>query len=61
MYRMIKFTSYFLNGYLFKFVEKKLNIGLQDVRNVWLVEPEPVQLTVAVHRGNLVYRVPVSC
>jgi hypothetical protein len=37
-----------------KYVHLKLNIGLQDVRNMWLLEPEPVQLTVAVHRGSLV-------
>jgi hypothetical protein len=43
-----------------KYVHLKLNIGLKDVRNVWLLEPEPVQLTVAVHRGSLVYRMPVS-
>jgi hypothetical protein len=43
-----------------KYVHLKLNIGLQDVKNVWLLEPEPVQLTVAVHRGSLVYRMPVS-
>ncbi len=37
-----------------------LNIGMYNLKNVWLLEPEPLQLTVSVYRGNLIYRVPVT-
>ncbi|MEO6330310.1 MAG: hypothetical protein ABIO55_15355 [Ginsengibacter sp.] len=37
-----------------------LNIGLQDIRSVWLLTNTPVKLTTTLHRGNLVFRIPVS-
>jgi hypothetical protein len=35
-----------------------LNIGLQDVRNAWLMNETPVKLITTLHQGNLVYRIP---
>ena len=40
---------------LIKYIHPLLNIGFVNVREVWLLHPEPVRLAVSVHRGNLVY------
>jgi len=45
---------------LIKYIHPRLNIGIVNVREVWLLNPEPVRLAVSVHRGNLVYRLPVT-
>ncbi len=37
-----------------------LKIGMQDIRNLWLLEPVPVKLINSLHQGNLVYRIPRS-
>jgi hypothetical protein len=39
-----------------------LNIGLQDVRNAWLLENNqpPVKLKTIIYQGLLAYRLPVS-
>lgn len=37
-----------------------LNIGMQDIRNLWMLGPEPVKLITTLHQGNLVYRIPGS-
>ena len=37
-----------------------LKIGVEDVRNVWLLGDSPVKLTTCIHRGALVFRWPVS-
>jgi hypothetical protein len=39
-----------------------LNIGLQDVRNAWLLESNqpPVKLKTIIYQGLLTYRLPVS-
>lgn len=42
------------------YIHPFLHIGMADVKNVWLLEPAPVKLSVAVHQGNLVYRLPIS-
>jgi hypothetical protein len=36
------------------------NIGLQNVRNAWLLNKSPVKLTTTTYRGNLIFRIPVS-
>jgi hypothetical protein len=36
------------------------NIGLQDVRNAWLLNQPPVKLKTIAYRGNLVFRIPGS-
>jgi hypothetical protein len=38
----------------------ELKIGLQDVRNAWLLAEQPIKLTCSLHQGNLTYRIPVS-
>jgi hypothetical protein len=40
----------------------KYSIGLEDVRNAWLIEKdkEPVKLKTIIYQGQLVYRLPVS-
>jgi hypothetical protein len=37
-----------------------LRIGLEDIRNAWLLLASPVKLTTTLHRGDLVFRIPVS-
>lgn len=41
-----------------KYYHPGLNIGMENLKSVWLPEEEPVQLSVTVYRGNLVYRFP---
>jgi hypothetical protein len=43
-----------------RYFHPQLKIGLQDIRNAWLLSSPFVKLTTAIHRGNLVYRVPGS-
>jgi hypothetical protein len=35
-------------------------VGIQDIRNAWLLKNNPVKLITTLHRGNLVFRVPGS-
>jgi hypothetical protein len=41
-----------------KYFNPLLKIGMQDIRQVWLLNNEPIKLITTVHQGNLVYRVP---
>ncbi len=45
-----------------KYYHAALNIGLQDVRNAWLLENNqpPVKLKTIIYQGLLTYRLPVS-
>ena len=43
-----------------KYYHPTLNIGMQDIRNVWLLESTPVKLQTVLHRGALAYRFPQS-
>jgi hypothetical protein len=43
-----------------RYVNPRLNIGLQDVRNAWLLSEKPVKLITTIHQGSLVYRLPGS-
>jgi hypothetical protein len=43
-----------------KYFHPVYNIGLQDIRNAWLLEKEPVKLKTTIYRGNLIFRFPVS-
>jgi hypothetical protein len=45
---------------IIKYFHPGLKLGFQDIRNVWLVEAKPVKLITTLHRGNLVFRFPVS-
>jgi hypothetical protein len=36
------------------------NVGLQDIRNAWLLNEPPVKLTTTTYRGNLIFRMPGS-
>ena len=36
------------------------NIGLQDIRNAWLLDKIPVKLKTTTYRGILIYRIPGS-
>jgi hypothetical protein len=51
--KLIIAIKYFHQGY---------NIGLEDVRNAWLLSSieNPVQLKTTIHQGHLHYRLPVS-
>jgi hypothetical protein len=42
------------------YVHPGLGIGLQNIRNAWLLENKPVKLTTTLHRGSLIYRIPGS-
>lgn len=43
--------NYFHPGY---------NIGLQDIRNAWLLSSPPIRLHTCIYRGNLIFRIPVA-
>lgn len=43
-----------------RYVHPVLNLGMQDIKTVWLLGNEPVQLITTLHQGNLVYRIPGS-
>ena len=45
-----------------KYFHPDLKIGLEDVRNAWLLleNKSPVQLKTIIHQGHLHYRLPVS-
>jgi hypothetical protein len=43
-----------------KYFHPGLNLGVQDVRNIWLLANPPVKLTTSLHRGSLVFRLPGS-
>ncbi len=45
-----------------KYFHPGLNIGLEDVRNAWLISGNetPVHLKTTIHQGHLHYRLPVS-
>lgn len=34
------------------------NLGMVDIRNVWLLGSQPVRINTALHRGALVFRLP---
>ncbi len=36
------------------------NIGLQDIRNAWLLNKPPVKLTTTTYRGSPIFRIPGS-
>lgn len=45
-----------------KYFHPKYCIGLEDVRNAWLLREgqEPVKLKTIIYQGQLTYRLPVS-
>lgn len=43
-----------------KYIHPALNLGIEDIRNVWLLSATPVKLTTNIHQGSLVFRIPVS-
>ncbi len=43
-----------------KYIHPVLNIGIQDIRNVWVLNPVPIKLITSTHRGTLVFRIPGS-
>lgn len=47
---------------LIKYVNPKYQIGLEDIRNAWLLEngAAPVKLKTIIYQGRLAYRLPVS-
>jgi hypothetical protein len=45
---------------IIKYFHPGYNIGLQDIRNAWLLGRSPVKLKTTTYRGNLIFRVPGS-
>jgi len=45
-----------------KYYHPILRIGLEDVRNAWLLsrDSKPIQLKATIHQGLLSYRIPIS-
>jgi hypothetical protein len=43
-----------------KYVHPELGLAVQDIRNIWLLNPLPVKLVTTLHRGSLSFRMPVS-
>jgi hypothetical protein len=48
--------------YTIKYFHPGLTIGLEDVKNAWLLLPgkQPLKLKTIIHQGNLSYRLPGS-
>jgi hypothetical protein len=46
--------------HVIKYFYAGLNMGLQDIRNAWLLGNPPIKLQVSLHRGGLVYRLTGS-
>ncbi len=46
--------------HIIKYFHPGLNVGLQDIRNAWLLSNPPVKLQITLHRGTLAYRLPGS-
>ena len=51
---------HFFETITIRYYHPELKIGLEDVRNAWLLAEQPIKLACAIHLGGLVYRVPVS-
>ena len=45
---------------IIKYFNPQYNIGLQDIRNAWLLSKPPTKLTTTIYRSSLIYRFPVS-
>jgi len=45
---------------IIRYYNPGLNIGLQDIRNAWLLHPKPLKLPATIYRGTLVFRLPGS-
>jgi hypothetical protein len=45
---------------IIKYFHPVYNIGLEDIRNAWLLDKPPVKLKTTIYRGNLVFRIPGS-
>jgi hypothetical protein len=45
---------------IIKYFQPIYNIGLQDIRNAWLLGRPPVKLKATTYRGNLIFRIPGS-
>lgn len=45
---------------IIRYINPVYNIGLQDIRNAWLLHKPPVKLTTTTYRGTLVFRIPGS-
>jgi hypothetical protein len=45
---------------IIRYYHPTLNIGLEDIKSAWLLIASPVKLITTLHRGNLVFRIPVS-
>jgi hypothetical protein len=45
---------------IIKYFHPIYNIGLQDIRNAWLLDKTPAKLKTTTYRGNLIYRIPGS-
>jgi hypothetical protein len=43
-----------------KYVHPAIGLAVQDIRNIWLLNPVPVKLTTTLHRGSLSFKMPVS-
>ncbi len=43
-----------------KYMHPGLNLGMQDIRNVWLLTNVPEKLSTSIHQGNLIFRFPLS-
>jgi hypothetical protein len=43
-----------------KYIHPVFNIGVENIRSVWLLSATPSKLTNTVHQGNLIFRVPLT-
>jgi hypothetical protein len=43
-----------------KYIHPALNVGIENIRSVWLLSATPSKLTASIHQGNLIFRIPVT-
>lgn len=54
--KLINFQSKLEQKILLKYLNTQLNIGMFDVKNVYLLSESPIKLIPEVYKGKLVYR-----
>lgn len=53
---MYFYTMHLFETITIRYNNPELKIGLQYIRNAWLLEEQPIKLSCALHQGNLFYR-----
>jgi hypothetical protein len=58
--KVINFHNIMEQKIFFKYINAQLNIGVKDLKTVYLLLPEPQKLLPQVYKGKLIYRIKGS-